>query len=119
MSLLTVIETCLRYAEAGVKLTSQFVAELQGKKIVKQEAEKSNELEKPVSHELSAESFADKVDWEGGIFEALRYGLRASDLKDQNSELAKQWAELESRWNDLLPLVNNVQMLLDEAWGSD
>lgn len=110
------VESVLRFAEAGVKLTSELVAELQGKKTVKQDAVKDGEK---VADKLTAEQFGDKVEWEGGIFEALNYGLRADDLANQNSELAHKWAELEKRWNDLKPLADEVQQLLDDAWGSD
>lgn len=109
------VETVLRYAEAGVKLGSELVAELQGKKTVKPKTEESE----PVASKMTDEDFGDKVEYEGGIFPALEHGLRATDLKSQNGELAKKWATLEERWNDLRPLVDEIQQLLDDAWGTD
>jgi hypothetical protein len=36
-----------------------------------------------VSNKYTAQEFADKVEWEGGLYEAVTgYGLKASDLDD-------------------------------------
>lgn len=41
-----------------------------------------------MSDKMTDSEFADKIDYEGGIFEAfLGYGLRSSDLEDHGSSL--------------------------------
>lgn len=44
---------------------------------------------------MTPEDFLGKVEWEGGIDEALDYGLRASDLDGSDPELSEAWATLE------------------------
>jgi hypothetical protein len=67
---------------------------------------------------LTEEEFAAKVEWEGGIGEALSYGLKASDLQNPDSELGKAWARLERIWTkEVRPAVAAVEKLLpEEAW---
>jgi hypothetical protein len=67
---------------------------------------------------MTEDQFAAKVEHEGGILEALQYGLRASDLKDPNSELGKAWAELQRVYTDeLTAAIHAVEALLpDWAW---
>ena len=42
------------------------------------------------------EEFASKIDWEGGIDSAIRYGLKASDLADkpEHEQFKQDWAAL-------------------------
>ena len=63
------------------------------------------------------EEFADKVDYEGGVFSALQYGLRASDLEDQDGDLAVRWKKLEAWWADGKDIVDLVEQSLEEVSG--
>lgn len=66
---------------------------------------------------MTKEEFATKVDWEGGIQDALDYGLHATDLDDvpENSELRRLWAALELNHKHIVrPLMEEIQELLPE-----
>jgi len=62
---------------------------------------------------MNARNLAAKVEWEGGIFEALSYGIRSTDIEDE--ELADLWAELEDHWEAMQETFNKVQAILDDA----
>lgn len=47
---------------------------------------------------MSEEEFLAKINYEGGIIEALEYGLRAQDLEDRTSKLYFYWRDLTSWW---------------------
>jgi len=65
---------------------------------------------------MNTEEFAGKVEWEGGIEEALQYGLRSTDI-DDNPELEAAWAEMEKVWAEWQVYVRAVEELLpDTAW---
>jgi hypothetical protein len=68
---------------------------------------------------MTDEEFANKVDYEGGPFGALDYGMRAEDIKNQDGELYTAWLELETKYDELKPLCDRVQKALDDAWGTD
>lgn len=68
---------------------------------------------------MTDEEFANKVDYEGGIFSALEYGLSAEDIKDKEGALYTSWLELEAKYLELKPLCTRVQDNLDRAWGTD
>lgn len=42
---------------------------------------------------MTAEELREKIDWEGGVWGALQYGITSHDIEDH--ELARRWAELE------------------------
>lgn len=66
------------------------------------------------------QEFAEKVDWEGGAFEAFVYGLRHADLKDTTSELALAWKEFEEACAEVEPLLDRVNELLwDNPFDAD
>lgn len=45
---------------------------------------------------MTKEEFAAKVDWEGGVADAVDYGLKASDLPaDAPAKVRAAWAALE------------------------
>jgi hypothetical protein len=70
-----------------------------------------------MTDKMTEEEFINKIAWEGGIIGALTYGLRASDLADQDSDLAKAWRHLENGWVKLVPRIDKVEELIpDEAW---
>ncbi len=55
-----------------------------------------------------------KVDHEGGIYAALSYGLKASDMPD--AELEAAWQALSDAFGALQPKVEAVMTLLDDAY---
>lgn len=54
------------------------------------------------------EDFAAKVEWEGGVFEALDYGLTISDVPDDDTELKEVWGQLETLYKQIAPLIDKV-----------
>lgn len=71
------------------------------------------------SYNMTDEEFANKVDYEGGTFSALEYGMKAADLKNKDGELYAAWLELENKYKEMQPLCNRAQKALDSAWGTD
>jgi hypothetical protein len=61
---------------------------------------------------------AAKIGWEGGILEALEYGIKAADMPEGDEELAAAWQALEDAFNAVQPLAATVEELL-EAAGED
>ena len=62
---------------------------------------------------MTDEAFYGKVQWEGGIFEAMfGYGLTADDLADQSTDLAKAVRKLE----DMRPRLEEVLEEIDSAF---
>jgi hypothetical protein len=70
-----------------------------------------------MAEKMTPEEFADKVEWEGDVIEALEYGLTAEDLVD--GPLKTAWGRLEEAWKDFKPALDAVEELLDEARGFD
>lgn len=63
---------------------------------------------------MKEQEFAAKVSWEGGILEALDYGLTAEDLPP--GALRDAWRDLETAWQlELAPRVYRVEELLEAA----
>lgn len=58
---------------------------------------------------------AEKVDWEGGITEALEYGIKAADMPEGDAELTAAWQALEDAFTALQPLAAAVGDLLEAA----
>jgi hypothetical protein len=58
---------------------------------------------------------ADKIEWEGGIMEALDYGLRTTDMPEGDDELTEAWGKLAAAYRELTPLVDAVGKLLNGA----
>lgn len=46
---------------------------------------------------MTADEVYSKIDWEGGVYGALQYGLSANDIADE--DLARGWDELSRRFN--------------------
>lgn len=64
---------------------------------------------------MTDEEFAAKVDSEGGIWAALEYGLRSSDLDDSSSPIAQAWAVLEKSYDSFGPIIEFLEGALDAA----
>lgn len=66
---------------------------------------------------MTARRFAAKVDWEGGVVDALEYGLHATHLDpdDETSKpLREAWSALEAAWQNAKPLIGKVEGLLED-----
>lgn len=72
-----------------------------------------------MSDKMTKQDVADKVDWEGGIPQAMFWGLKSEDIGDE--ELRKAWAEAEpfleklAAIDALLPEVEPD----DELWAGE
>lgn len=60
---------------------------------------------------MTESAFASKVEWEGGIFEALDYGLKPSDAP--KGPIRDAWARLCQVWQQISPIADEVSRLLD------
>jgi len=57
-----------------------------------------------------------KVDWEGGsMADALEYGLKLSDVPENDSVLRAAWAPMQEAWSIFKPLADKVYDLLSDA----
>jgi hypothetical protein len=66
-----------------------------------------------VSRYKSREAVAAKIQWEGGMEEALLYGIRASDMPD--AMLRAAWTRMEDAFNDYRRFAEQVEALLPDA----
>jgi hypothetical protein len=62
---------------------------------------------------LGIDELASKVRWEGGILDALEYGIGSEEIADP--ELATIWSRMEQLYNDLRPVMKQAQRLLSAA----
>lgn len=60
---------------------------------------------------MTEQDFAAKIEWEGGITDALDYGLKAEQCVP--GELHDAWAKLEAVWVSAQPEIKVVQYILD------
>ena len=58
-------------------------------------------------HDLAA-----KVSWEGGILEAVDYGIKAADMPEGDAELTEAWGKLEASFGETSKLADAVEKLL-------
>lgn len=58
--------------------------------------------------------FLAKIDWEGGVYGALDYGLTAADY-DLPKDVADKWLEIRELFTDLEELVHDFDILADKA----
>lgn len=56
---------------------------------------------------------ARKIDWEGGVEGAIRYGIRSDQIADP--DLAERWRELEQLYAEVEPRLRGVERRLREA----
>lgn len=56
------------------------------------------------------ETLIAKVNWEGGIIDALDYGIKAEDIEDPT--LAALWRAAETQYRALEPLVERIAQAL-------
>lgn len=87
-------------------------------------SEQTEVVEAPEYEYMSADDFAAKVEWEGGVVDALEYGLKHTDL-DPNDELSRDlreaWKEAERIFRDgfeaACDRVQEAMVALEEAEG--
>lgn len=58
--------------------------------------------------------FLAKIDWEGGVYGALDYGLTAADY-DLPPLVADKWLELRGLFSEFEELVREFDILADKA----
>lgn len=58
---------------------------------------------------------AGKIDHEGGIMDALEYGLMVDDMPEGDHELRQAWAALKAAYAAIRPLEDAVERLFDAA----
>ncbi len=56
---------------------------------------------------------AEKVEWEGGVFATLRYGVRSEEIDDQ--ELRALWAQMEAHYLAITPIATQITVRLKNA----
>lgn len=64
-------------------------------------------------YKLSTGRLAQKVNWEGGVLEAVQYGIKSIDIADP--VIARKWKRLEALWSKLEPELVDVSRLLRDA----
>lgn len=62
----------------------------------------------------SREELASKIHWEGGVLDALEYGVHAEAMPDGDTELANAWAALDLAWEELQAPLERVYALLPD-----
>jgi hypothetical protein len=59
------------------------------------------------------ENLAAKIEWEGGLMEALDYGITTEMMPEGDEELFVAWEKLEASFRETSKLADAVQDLLD------
>ena len=67
----------------------------------------------------SRSALAGKIEWEGGILEALDYGIKTADMPESDTELTEAWAKLEASFRQTAALAEAVENLLPEPGTDD
>lgn len=63
------------------------------------------------------EEFASKISWEGGVVDALEYGLKSTDLDpdDEGSrDLRAAWIRCEDLWEEMRLAIQRVDEVLED-----
>lgn len=66
---------------------------------------------------MTAEEFASKISWEGGVTEALEYGLKSSELDpddEASRELRAAWIRAEGLWEEMRLAIDGVDEVLED-----
>lgn len=61
------------------------------------------------------EEVLDKVEWEGGYFDALEYGLKTTDMPEGDDELISAWQAMQDAHTVFTVARNKVDNLLDPS----
>ena len=61
----------------------------------------------------SRAALAGKIEWEGGVMEAVDYGIKTEYMPEGDAELAEAWAKLEASFKVTSRLADAVTELLE------
>lgn len=61
---------------------------------------------------MSLEDLNYKIDWEGGVSDAMEYGIHSTDIEDE--ELAALWYEAEQQFTIFDALVRQIESYIDK-----
>lgn len=61
------------------------------------------------------EELAGKIDWEGGLEDALDYGIKLDDLPEDDTELRTAWEPMQKAWEEFQRLADPVRELLPDT----
>jgi len=67
----------------------------------------------------SRAALAGKIEWEGGLMEALDYGITTEMMPEGDTELAEAWTKLEASFRETSKLADAVEKLLPEPGDED
>ena len=62
----------------------------------------------------SRAALAGKIEWEGGLMEALDYGITTGHMPEGDEELTAAWTALETAFRAIGPLARAVEDLLPD-----
>ena len=62
----------------------------------------------------SRAELAGKIEWEGGLMEALDYGIKTGMMPEGDTELTEAWAKLEASYRETARLAEVVEAMLPE-----
>lgn len=65
-----------------------------------------------MSDQMTPQEFVAKIDWEGGVLDALIYGLKAKDLDDSDPEFKVEWFALEQAWAKFEPKLVGIEAMI-------
>ena len=68
---------------------------------------------------VSRAALAGKIEWEGGLMEALDYGITTEMMPEGDAELTEAWAKLEAAFKETSKLADAVEKLLPDPDSSD
>lgn len=63
---------------------------------------------------MTGEEFAAKVEWEGGVLDALEYGLKIDDIDKGEVVLREKWLAAQTAWTDMRRAARAVQEHFNE-----
>lgn len=70
----------------------------------------------PDNRPMTLVDFAAKVEWEGGVIDALDYGLKPEDAPE--GELRDPWQQAYDLFQQMEPITDRIGALLDAAYES-
>lgn len=65
------------------------------------------------------QNLANKIEWEGGIYGALEYGITAGDINQGDTELVEAWTSLEEAYRAFEAAAGAVEALLPDNSDSE
>lgn len=61
----------------------------------------------------SVQALAAKIDWEGGVFEAAEYGIKADELPDSAPQ------DIRDAWERVCDACDDVNLINEWLWSND